>query len=418
MILPIVEMPKDIEELCQPYESLFSKPQFLQFERFLTGLMVTNKADIAALSEGYRMQQSYDRLHYFVSESPWDINNVLEQTVSVIKQLPEDRTFRPNGMLILDDTLIEKYGKVMEGTGKLWDHAKSRWLDHAHNLVGLTYGDHKAIRYPLQFALYRKEEDCLKEGLAFKTKITIGKALIDWATAQGILYQTVVFDSWFFCREMADHIEGLGKDWISMSKSNRLIRLGTKKLQLGDFARTLDPNSLPTVVVEGKTYAIKSMQAHFPCLKRRKDTVRLVICFEQEQYSEGGEKKKRWREPVFLVSNRKDIRPERLIRSYQIRWSIETFFRDAKSELGLEDYQMRNLDGIKSHWCMVFTSAVLLELIRYQTCLEKRIKRTDMSFGQLRQRAWGRSLRAIITWVVDQYQQGVPPEQICMKLKI
>jgi hypothetical protein len=53
------------------------------------------------------MQQSYDWLHYFVSESPWDINIVLERTVSVIKQLPQNRTFRLGGMLILDDTLDE-----------------------------------------------------------------------------------------------------------------------------------------------------------------------------------------------------------------------------------------------------------------------------------------------------------------------
>lgn len=419
MILPIVEMPKDIEELCQPYEPLFSKPQFLQFERFITGLLITNKADIAALSEGYRMSQSYDRLHYFISESPWEINDVLEKTVSVIKHLPADRTFSADGMLILDDTLIEKYGKAMEGTGKLWDHSDGRWLEHAHNLAGLVYGNHKALRYPLQFKLYRKEKDCQNEGIAFKTKITLGQEMIDWATSQGILYQTVVFDSWFFCREMVDHIEGLGKDWISMSKSNRLIRLDNKKIQLGAYAKTLDPNSLPTVVVQRKTYRVKSMQAHFPCLKRGKETVRLVVCFEQEEYiTDGGEKRKRWKEPVFLVSNRKDIRPERLIRCYQIRWSIETFYRDAKSELGFEDYQMRSLDGIKSHWCMVFTSAVLLELIRYQTCLEKGLKRTDISIGQLRQRAWGRSLRAIIIWTVSQYQQGVSPEQICMNLKI
>lgn len=418
MMLPIVEMPKDIEELCKPYEPLFSKPQFLQFERFLTGLMITNKADIAALSEGYRMQQSYDRLHYFISESPWDINNVLEKTVSVIKQLPADRRFTTDGLLILDDTLIEKYGKTMEGSGKLWDHSQSRWLEHAHNLVGLVYGNHTGLRYPLQFGLYRKEDDCVKEKLLFKTKITIGERMLDWATGQGILYQTVVFDSWFFCKEMVDHIEELGKDWISMSKSNRLIRLDNKKIQLGDFAKTLDPATLPKVVVGEKTYAIKSMQAHLPCLKRKKETVRLVICYEQIESSTDGGEIKKWKEPVFLVSNRKDIRPERLIRCYQIRWSIETFYRDAKSELGLKDYQMRNLNGIKSHWCMVFTSAVLLELIRYQTCLERGIKRTDVSFGQLRQRAWGRSLRSIITWAITQYQQGVPPEQICMNLKI
>ncbi len=383
MILPIVEMPKHIEDLSQPYESLFSKSQFLQFERFLTGLMITNKADIQALSEAYRMQQSYDLLHYFISESPWEINTVLEKRVSVIKPLPSERTFITERMLILDDTLIEKYGKFMEGTGKLWDHAKRQWLSHAHCLVGLVYGTHKQLRYPPQFKLYRKEADCTKEDIPFKIKTTFGQELVDWATAQGIAYQTVVFDSWFFCREMVDHIESLEKDWISMSKANRLIRFEDKNIQLGDYAKTLNPDILTSVIVEDRTFAVKSMQVRFPCLKRGKETVRLVICFEQEEYTtNGGEKKRRWKKGVFLVSNKKDIRPERLIRSYQARWSIETFFRDAKSELGLEDYQMRKLEGIKSHWCLVFTSAVLLVLIRYQACLEKELKRTDVSFGQ------------------------------------
>jgi hypothetical protein len=49
--LSIVEMPQSIEEMSKPYELLFGKPQFLQLERFLTGLLVTNKTDIAALSK-------------------------------------------------------------------------------------------------------------------------------------------------------------------------------------------------------------------------------------------------------------------------------------------------------------------------------------------------------------------------------
>jgi SRSO17 transposase len=33
-----------------------------------------------------------------------------------------------------------------------------------------------------------------------------------------------------------------------------------------------------------------------------------------------------------------------------MRWTIETYFRDAKQHLGLSDYQVRGLKGIKSHW--------------------------------------------------------------------
>lgn len=412
MNIPILEIPEQMELLCQPYAPLFSKPQFLQFERFLTALMVSNEANLEALSEGYRLCQSYDRLHHFVAESPWDVNDVLEQTVSVIKALPSDRTFTEDGFLIIDDTLIEKFGKAMEGVGKLYDHSQARYLEYAHCLVGLIYANHKELRYPLKFELYRKKEDCTPEsGLVFETKIVIAKEMIQWAVSMGIPFQTVVFDSWFFTEDLVQYVESLGKDWISISKSNRLITVEGKHVNLDDFASGLDPNMLPEVQVDDNLYRIHSFTAAIPSLKQEHRRQRIVVCFEKK-------KDDTFRTPVFLVSNRKDLRPERLIRSYQIRWSIETFFRDSKSELGLGEYQMRGLKGIKSHWCLVFTSAVLLELVRSKECSEKGLSRSDLSVGSLRQRAWGRSLRSMIEWCLIQHDQGIPATDLCAMLKV
>lgn len=411
MNLPILSVPEELETLCKPYESLFSKPQFLQFERFITALTVSNEANIEALSEGYRMSQSYDRLHHFVTESPWDVNDVLERNVSVIKELPTDRSFSEEGYLLIDDTLIEKFGEHMEAVGKLYDHAESRYLEYAHCLLGLIYANHKQLRYPLKFELYRKEEDCTKEGLPFKTKITCAKEMISWAVEQGIPFQTILFDSWFFTQELVDHIESLGKDWISMSKSDRIMTHEGRHASLRDYAETLDPHHMPKVKVGEKTYHQKSLQTSFKCLKRNLERIRLVVSYEKKE--DGS-----FKTPVFLVSNRKDIRPERLIRAYQIRWSIETFFRDSKSELGLGEYQVRGLKGIKSHWCLVFTSAVLLELVRSKECSEKGLVRADLSVGSLRQRAWGRSLRSVIEWCVKQHEQGMQATELCAILKV
>lgn len=51
----------------------------------------------------------------------------------------------------------------MAAVGKLYDHAEARYLEYAHCLLGLIYANHKQLRYPLKFELYRKEEDCTKE---------------------------------------------------------------------------------------------------------------------------------------------------------------------------------------------------------------------------------------------------------------
>lgn len=424
MSLPILEIPEEISSVCELYEPVFSKPQFLHFKQFFLSLLLTDAGNIEALSEGYRMSQSYDALHHFVSEGTWDINDVLEQTIEVIKQLPDGQSFHDKGMLILDDTLIEKYGKMMEAVGKLWDHSESRYLEYAHCLVGLCWADHKKLRYPLRFELYRKEEDvkveqelAKKEGkdtamlVPFKTKVHLAKELITWAIEQNIPFGTVVFDSWFFCKELVDFIESKHKDWISMSKSNRnIVNLG-KTTTCAEYAKTLIPENLPATKVHETTYAIKSVQMRFPSLERGKETVRLVVSFQKKSDKEGGG----YYTPVFLVSNRKDIRPERLLRAYQIRWNIETFFKDAKS-IGLGKYQMRGLHGIKSHWCLVFTSAVLLELIRLEVYTKEGKSLTEMSFGNLKKRAFGKTMRLIIQQILADARSGIPDEQIYAKL--
>ena len=414
MTLPILEIPEDVSRLCSAYSPAFSAPQYRQFEKFITSLMISDHADIEALASGYRLAQSYDALHHFVSESPWDINDVLEQTVGVLKNLPDGQGLHEQGMLIIDDTLIEKYGRLMEAAGKLWDHSQGRYLNYAHCLVGLCWSDHKKLRYPLRFEIYQKQDWCEIHQVEFKTKIQLAIELVEWAVRQGIPFQTVVFDSWFFCKEVCDYIEELGKDWISMSKSDRIVTVKGEKQSVSEYAATLGPNSLQKCELKGKSYAIQSVQGRFQCLKRGKQSVRLIVSFEQKSTEKGGGHKR----PVYLVSNRKDIRPERLIRAYQVRWNVETFFKDAKSHLGLGDYQMRKLNGIKSHWCLVFTSAVVLELVRWEVCTKKGLEVSKMTFGDLKRRAWGQTMRWIIRKIRMYVHEGLDDEQIAVKLAV
>lgn len=412
MSLPILEIPEEISQLCQSYQPLFSKPQYRQFERFITAIMVADEANIEALAEGYKLSQSYDRLHHFAAESPWEINDVLGQTVTVIKSLPHGQCFHDKGILIIDDTLIEKFGKLMESVGELYDHSQGRYLKYAHCLVGLCWADHKKLRYPLRFELYHKRDECNERGLEFKTKIELAIEMIDWAVEQGIPFNTVVFDSWFFCKETTSHIEGLGKDWICMSKSDRKVFIKGEEYNCKTYAQTLNLDDLRETRVNGKTYRIQSVQARFPSLKKGHKTVRLVVSYEQEKKGGG------YKEPVFLVSNRKDIRPERLLRAYQLRWNIETFFKDAKSHLGLGEYQMRKLNGIKSHWCLVFTSAVILELVRWEVCTKEGLTVAELTCGDLKRRAYGQTLRTIVRKVVEYGKQGLDHEQVYAMLQI
>jgi len=43
-------------------------------------------------------------------------------------------------------------------------------------------------------------------------------------------------------------------------------------------------------------------------------------------------------------------------------YAIETFYQDGKQHLGLDEYRMRDAEGIQKHWCLVFVAYSLLHL--------------------------------------------------------
>jgi len=81
--------------------------------------------------------------------------------------------------------------------------------------------------------------------------------------------------------------------------------------------------------------------------------VRLVASYEDGRM-EG--------EPRLIATNRLDWDVKTILKTYLKRWNIDAFYRDAKQELGLEDYEVRKLRGVRRHWLMVFLANTLLQL--------------------------------------------------------
>jgi SRSO17 transposase len=65
----------------------------------------------------------------------------------------------------------------------------------------------------------------------------------------------------------------------------------------------------------------------------------------------------------YLATNKIDAPPEHVIRSYAIRWRIETFFEDSKQDLGLGDCEMQTDEGASRHWHLLMAATVSFVLI-------------------------------------------------------
>lgn len=223
----------------------------------------------------------------------------------------------------------------------------------------------------------------------FAEKIEIAQELIQYAINQGIDFGGVMFDSWYFCKELVDFIEQKGKDWISRAKKNRKMVYQGKTTTLQEFAETISAWDMEQIEIKDEEFRVLSLKASLPSLKRGTDKMHILICREYD-------KNKRLKEPVFIITNRKDFRTERIISTYQMRWTIETYFRDAKQHLGLGDYQVRGLKGIKSHWCLVFTSAIVLELMRAYAITKLGLEGRLLTIGEMCRRANDRAICSVI----------------------
>jgi hypothetical protein len=67
-------------------------------------------------------------------------------------------------------------------------------------------------------------------------------------------------------------------------------------------------------------------------------------------------------EPKIIVTNKLSWDAKTILKAYLKRWRIDSFYREAKQDLGLEDYEVRKLRGIRRHWLMVFLAQTLLQL--------------------------------------------------------
>ena len=195
-------------------------------------------------------------------------------------------------------------------------------------------------------------------------KISLAVELVQAAVAHGVPFETVLFDSWYLAPELTDVLAEYGKNWISLLKLNRNIETnnlvimdesGQKvtfdgpKIKLQELIPLIPASAFKAVKVGQQTYYCFSKNVRLPSLGK----VRLVISFDNPDLTGTC---------AVLVTNHLTWSAKKIIETYLLRWPIETFYQDAKQQLGLNDYRMRSATAIQKHWCLVFAAYSFLHL--------------------------------------------------------
>ena len=360
------------------FRCCFSKPQWNHFTTYLHGLLLgergeKNIQDIAGNTLNGRHQSSLNR---FLTQHKW---NVLQLNALRLKQsLP----CRRGGVLIVDDTIIEKSGKTMDGVGYLFDHCKGKSV-RCHDIVSTFYykGD---MQVPLYFTPYMKEEHATGLEVWFKTKIQIALDLLRMSLVQ-VHPEAVVFDTWYMSKELVDFLNSRGLVWVSAAKSNRLIETGDTWMSVSRYVKTLPRQaftSINTVVGEQRFKWIYETTM----MMKNSGRVKLVILRERRNS----------KTCTFLVSNNTSLDGLQVLEYYKKRWAIEVFHRDCKQHLGMGEYQVRRLDAVVIHLHLVVLAYTLLKNAWCNPFLNHLLNGV---------RAIGSACKKLKRWVFDQFSK-------------
>ncbi len=248
---------------------------------------------------------------------------------------------RRSGLLVLDDTILEKAGRAMEGLQKLYDTAKQRFV-RGYGLVVLYYTDPRGA-YPLGYRLTRRRRGRPPKQ-APRGKIALAIALLQEARAAGVRARAVVFDAWYCALALLKTCDALGLPFVTRARSSRCFVVDGRRVS----ARTLMRRRS-----RFRRYPRRGLAAYWtPATLPGYGPVTLVIVRRDGA-----------RSPQVLVTNLRRTDWAEILTLYERRWAIEPFFREGKQALGLNAFHERRLQGIEGALTFACLTAVLLFVV-------------------------------------------------------
>lgn len=387
--LPLNGYPSFIETYVNNYTDNLSRPQRRHLAEYLTGLILCRNKTVTGINDAFIGHRDQSAKNHFLTVAGWSLDAIEHSRFSLIQDRVQ-RDHIKDGCLIIDDSICHKTGKHIDGVAWHYDHSEGKPV-LGHQLVTAHYYC-RSFHVPLYMEQYHRHSGFDKNQIA--------RSLIDRAVSSGLPFSTVLMDSWYFNQDNTRHIEQRGKHWVAACKSNRLIDWCGRKRRLDEWVRSVPAAEFrPTVLKDGSRcwcyYKTVTMV--------NQGRVRIVASHQKEDLSD---------EVHFFATSGTDWPASKILNTYQCRWCIETFYRDAKQNLGLEDCELRIAHGIKRHYALVFLAYTLLQLSSLQRGLHKWLSANLTTIGGKCQLAAVELLRSFILFVVRETSNARSPDEV------
>lgn len=359
MSLPIKEVPARFKALLHFYKKCFTRPQYKNFRDFVLGLIVSDNKTIQEINDCFgRVDQS--SLNRFLTCSEWDPAKINNKRISQIKSCHKLR----KGIFICDPTFLQKFGKMMEYANYHYNGMtkKEEW---GYFLVNSFFTDGN-VEFPVCADFYLRKEDA-DEKYSFKTIREICLEQLDYAMKRLPIWLFIA-DAGLYADFLIQDIRSRGLKYILGTRITNNISIGRKKrISIEKYMQTLSDGDFKVHIFDGETYFLHSVYVS----ERNVGKEKLLI-----SYKAGDEENIR-----INVTNLMQHGDISILGLLLERWKIETWHRDGKQHLGLDDCQVRKFSAIQKVVCAILVAYTQLILMKEDRLL-KPLKRILKTIGE------------------------------------
>lgn len=300
------------------------------------------------------------------------LTSFAKQFCRIVKKKGEAPDNSSPKCLIVDDTLLAKSGKKMEFIGKVFDHCTGGYK-LGMKVLTLGFWDGKSF-IPLDFTVHnepgKKQDRGLKKrvledqfakqrhadtpGAARVAEIAHDKissaiTMIRRAIVNSFQPQYVLADSWFITEGFINTVDKIKLKYakklfvIGLLKTNRIITLERK---------TYKASSIPNIKRKEIRHC-KKLNCEYIAQKIEYKGIKMQAFWVKMKGQEN------WK---LLISTDTSIRFITTMKYYQIRWTIEVFFKECKQNLAINKCQSTDFDAHIATITMSLISYIILAL--------------------------------------------------------
>lgn len=350
---------KDLYDYLNEINYGLSKNQMNNLYSLVEGIItVKGNKSIRRVSNEVITARESSSLYRYLKNSKWTDEVINHNRLSYLNMFFENNIKSEEvAFLIIDDTVNpKKKARCMEGLSYNHSHTEGKSIK-SHCIVSSQFVS-GSVSIPLDNKIYLSKENCVKHNRDFSAKPDIAGSFIEnFSKPSNCKEIYCLVDAWYSSEKLIKKCFENHMHLIGAIRSNRIVIPNFTAMQVGKFFEALPKDIFDVVTIGDVDY--KTLEFTAKLGKKGNIPVKVVLSYEVKKTGDII--------PMHIISTDTSLSAKQIISYYLKRWNIEVDYKNFKSNLGFDEYKIRNLKAIERYLLIVFLAMNFLQIYKYNS---------------------------------------------------